>query len=54
MTDNDNRKQPGVDRARAPKKPDARKPRDPLTEEVEEALLDQDIPVETGVPPERK
>lgn len=28
------------------------KPRDPLTEDVEDALIDQDIPVETGVRPE--
>jgi hypothetical protein len=27
------------------------KPRDPLTEAVEDALIDQDIPVETGVRP---
>ncbi len=51
MTDNDNQKQPGT--VRPPKKPDAKKP-DRLTEVVEEALLDQDIPVETGIPPERK
>ncbi len=51
MTDNDNQKQPGT--VRPPKKPDARKP-DALTEEVEKELLDQDIPEETGIPPERK
>jgi hypothetical protein len=27
------------------------KPRDPLTEAVEDAMIDQDIPVETGVRP---
>lgn len=31
--------------------PKKEKPRDPLTEAVEDALIDQDIPVETGVRP---
>jgi hypothetical protein len=54
MTTNDNQKQPGVERARPAKKPDAPKPQDPLSEDVEDALIDQDIPVETGIRPERK
>jgi hypothetical protein len=32
--------------------PKKEKARDPLTRAVEEALIDQDIPVETGVRPE--
>ncbi|MEJ0096878.1 MAG: hypothetical protein WDM84_01450 [Bauldia sp.] len=52
MNSNDNPKP--ADRGQSkPKKPDAETAR-PLAEEIEEEMLDQDIPSETGIPPARK